>query len=944
MFRNPAICTVLLAACSAMSPCRAFAAKEFKDLSKDEMRKTFEAANLADDCYDDNVKARDGYKPSGNFVNSKNITVEGTLPDGRQVFTFNQYKHVVTGSSDLKILDATLNDVGQKMKGNYSSDGKAAINESINDAAAPCAYVYNPENGMITPLSGNDAKNAGYNPNPPNFAAQVLEKDGKTHIAFRGSGASVDDWADTNAGQSLGKVPVQFQMADQLVQSVQDTGSGDVELTGHSEGGGEVQYATLKSVERGENNVTGSAFNYQQLSTGVKSQFSDDVIKEAGNRVTYYRVGNDAVSGAKMLGDGTLGGKEEIHLGDASWKGGTGFGELVDAATGNMGDAHRVVTAIDMITAGIGQKVKDERNAAKEAARTESKRMQDYIDHAQKEKDAIRNEIKELGDKDPGRTAELMDRYKILTEGIDALKDKQKELKEKEDQEKAAKESESNDNGGAKKSGKKDLREGEAPLEDDTDGEGNTSAQGPDGPSLTKFLNDEANENEQKFQEGSTLNQTVAQEREQEAKNEIAQENADNTLNQGGDAAQKIADDSANATANAQDQNSWENHLSDALQQSVTAGLSSIGTTVGNELGNKIADDLTNQLFGDPDKDKGHGVAPGGNVSGGKGKGTKGKDKDGKGKDGKGEKGEGEEEDEEGAGGDGGKKVASDPGHGDSGKKTAEGNASNAKDGQTCHQCGTIGVCYKYYGHWFCADCSKKYYGGKPLTGDTGKMCNDSGKKDTGTKNGAGTKKDGGKKTTGGKCAHCGVSFDKISRCYSKKHGDSWCWACVHEEPLDNVKYDESKQKCSRCKRGCNILTYEKDANASYCPACMAAVMREKAGMKTQASGNANSGNVNGTASSSKGTGKKTEYGAYTCSWCGKKTNSIVSGVGSGVYCSNACYQKFLESRKQGKSSDARGLSVRTSEGLKLKRDDKPAMLPQHGSYYDMKEGKIKSY
>lgn len=892
MFRNSAICTILLAACAVLALPRAFAAKEFKDLSKDEMRKTFEAANLADDCYDDNVKARDGYKPSGNFVNSKNITVEGTLPDGRQVFTFNQYKHVVTGSSDLKILDATLNDVGQKMGGNYSSDGKAAINESINDAAAPCAYVYNPENGMITPLSGNDAKNAGYNPNPPNFAAQVLEKDGKTHIAFRGSGASVDDWADTNAGQSLGKVPVQFQMADQLVQSVQDTGSGDVELTGHSEGGGEVQYATLKSVERGEKNVTGSAFNYQQLSTGVKSQFSDDVIKEAGNRVTYYRVGNDAVSGAKMLGDGTLGGKEEIHLGDASWKGGTGFGELVDAATGNMGDAHRVVTAIDMITAGIGQKVKDARDAAKEAARTESERMQDYIDHAQKEKDAIRNEIKELGDKDPGRTAELMDRYKILTEGIDALKDKQKELKEKEDQEKAAKESESNDNGGAKKSGKKDLREGEAPLEDDTDGEGNTSAQGPDGPSLTKFLNDEANENEQKFQEGSTLNQTVAQEREQEAKNEIARENADNTLNQGGDAAQKIADDSANATANAQDQNSWENHLSDALQQSVTAGLSSIGTTVGNELGNKIADDLTKQLFGDPDKDKGHGVAPGGNVSGGKGKGK------GKGK-GEGEgKGEGDPE------------VAGDPGHGkgkDPGKSGDGGKQPNADTAGNCKRCG---VSFSKVPE--ASDADDKF-----TTSTVGISCK----------------------------GYCVI-------CLNDEIGSSK-WTKVYSE--EELKDREDPMQCTRCKRYISLSTTADErsddpvhgagtqwSGKMLCHSCVADLWREKTGVaKTTAGDSSSDGKVNGTYSSSSGPAKKTETGAYTCSWCGKKTNSIVSGVGSGVYCSNACYQKFLGSRKQGKPT-IQALSVSTKDRQELRRPQMKA--EDHGSYYDEETGKIKSY
>ena len=68
---------------------------------------------------------------------------------------------------------------------------------------------------------------------------------------------------------------------------------------------------------------------------------------------------------------------------------------------------------------------------------------------------------------------------------------------------------------------------------------------------------------------------------------------------------------------------------------------------------------------------------------------------------------------------------------------------------------------------------------------------------------------------------------------------------------------------------------------------------------KGDSGSSSDSGKVNGTYSSSNGDGKKTEYGAYTCSMCGKKTNSIVSGVGSGVYCSNACYQKFLDSRKK---------------------------------------------
>ena len=257
-------------------------------------------------------------------------------------------------------------------------------------------------------------------------------------------------------------------------------------------------------------------------------------------------------------------------------------------------------------------------------------------------------------------------------------------------------------------------------------------------------------------------------------------------------------------------------------------------------------------------------------------------------------------------------------------KKSDGKKPSNSQDGQKCNQCGTIGVCYKYYGHWFCADCSNKYYGGKPLTGDTGKTCNDSGKKDSG-------KKDSG----GAKCTRCQVSFSKIGQSPRSK---GICEACELED-LAKWKGGKGDLTCDKCGAKVSMTTHDKFGYGRICNNCYSGLLRTQAG-QDKSTGD---GKVNGTASSSKGTGKKTETGAYTCSWCGKKTNSIVSGVGSGVYCSNACYQKFLKSRNQGKSSDARGLSVRTSEAMK-KVEEKPAMLPPKGSYYDMKEGKIKSY
>ena len=317
---------VLATAFAATFTDHAYATKKFSDLSMGEMRQAFEDANLADDCYVDDVAVRDGYKPSGGFLNSQNITVRSKLPDGNTIFSFNDY----TQDKDRK----------------------------------PSAYVYNPKNGMITPYAGAAAAKAGYDSNPPNFCAQVLDKDGTTHIAFRGSAGNKNDWVDTNIGQGLGALPAQYVMADTLVQSVQNTGSGPVHLTGHSEGGGEVQWAMLESVARGNTDVSGSAFNYAQLSKGLKNMFPQEVHDKAGAQMKYFRVGNDVVSGSSLAGDGPLG--EDIHLGDAEWKG-DAVG-LIDP--NHAGQAHRVTTAISMITAAIGDKAKEDRQAKKGAEET----------------------------------------------------------------------------------------------------------------------------------------------------------------------------------------------------------------------------------------------------------------------------------------------------------------------------------------------------------------------------------------------------------------------------------------------------------------------------------------------------------------------------------------------------------------------------------------------
>ena len=468
------------------------------------------------------------------------------------------------------------------------------------------------------------------------------------------------------------------------------------------------------------------------------------------------------------------------------------------------------------------------------------------------------------------------------------------------------------------------MRGNEPALTDPTNGEGSQIPNGPEGPSFKNWMQKNEQKNEEKTKASSGLNKFVNQERDQETKNEISNQTSKDITNQGGDAAQAIGGQSASETANAQQQNSWTKHMSDAIQQSVTAGLSGIGAGFGDVAAGAIANEITKGWNnhgghggghggGEPSSEPGGGApSGGGGHGGGEPGGAPSGEPDG-GHDGDPSAGTGHDSGAPGhSSGEPGATQGDTSKSGDSTKsdeKKSDGKKpSNSQDGQKCNQCGTIGVCYKYYGHWFCADCSNKYYGGKPLTGDTGKTCNDSGK-DSGKKTSNATN------SSNGRCKCCGVAFDKSNTRTSPYGVSRCCHQCWYD---GKVKYDDN---------GNLVINGKIDAGSS----------------SSSSSSGSGAGKVNGTASSSKGTGKKTETGAYTCSWCGKKTNSIVSGVGSGVYCSNACYQKFLKSRNQGKSSDARGLSVRTSEAMK-KVKEKPAMLPQHGSYYDMKEGKIKSY
>ena len=423
------------------------------------------------------------------------------------------------------------------------------------------------------------------------------------------------------------------------------------------------------------------------------------------------------------------------------------------------------------------------------------------------------------------------------------------------------------------KDGGYSLRDGE----DLADPAGETGKGFPQKTEGNNFFTDVQKDRDEATIAANNLGTIITGEREQESKNEIAQQTADQTLNAGGENANQTLNETAANIANEQDKNSWTTAISDGLQQSLNTGLSSLGTSFGNELGKHVA----NEIFDDPDKPKGgaQGGAKGGSVAK---NGGKGKDKG---------KGEGE--------GEGEGKVAGDPGHGDSkdpGKAGGDGSGRVLCDscGWNLHDGGDYLTCLD--GKWYCSKCLSKNNGTLAVG-----------------------------HTDAGHCKKCGVSFDKIGEDILNP---GVCRACGDEakgaEDAAEQKWDSSPV-CSRCHQKCNGHYNNMKGYVILCYTCAGAVSREEAGVSTSSDGK-----INGTYSSSSGPANKTDTGAYTCSWCGKKTNSIVSGVGSGVYCSNACYQKFLDSRKQ-----SQGLSVRSKDAYKEDPSVKMRELPKDRQFRD---------
>ena len=203
-------------------------------------------------------------------------------------------------------------------------------------------YFFNPKNGMILPLYllpkeerkkyceklGIVSRRVLFQRSfldwllfhrQPDFAAQVFsfmdgaEAEGKKRekvaIVFRGTATLTDWWED--AIQCFGLTPPQFRLAADLVRAVCETTDKDILLIGHSEGGGEVQYALVKNSLRcwtGKREILGVTINSQRLSPRLLDELRLDVDEAyAQSHIFNYRTGPDIVSGWKALGIDLLG-------------------------------------------------------------------------------------------------------------------------------------------------------------------------------------------------------------------------------------------------------------------------------------------------------------------------------------------------------------------------------------------------------------------------------------------------------------------------------------------------------------------------------------------------------------------------------------------------------------------------------------------------------------
>jgi hypothetical protein len=256
--------------------------KNFSDLSLADMKLALQEVNLARNVYGNRESVEKGFKPSDAFLNSPHVVKLGFDPKGLPIFAFKSDDGQTSGMMVYDKANGMISPFVPKLW-----DGSAFLT-SFRFPTPDAAYV-----GIIMQP-------------PPNFYAQVLQSaNGEWHVSFRGT----EKWADwkENGLQFIGNIPPQYRVADMMSLAMAETTSGTVHYTGHSEGGGEVQYVILKNIERGNMNIEGTGYNSQRISEKILDSFKPATLETAQSLITQYRTQNDVVSGARELGEPLLG-------------------------------------------------------------------------------------------------------------------------------------------------------------------------------------------------------------------------------------------------------------------------------------------------------------------------------------------------------------------------------------------------------------------------------------------------------------------------------------------------------------------------------------------------------------------------------------------------------------------------------------------------------------
>lgn len=259
----------------------------FSELSLADMKSALQDVDLSRNVYANRESVAEGFKPSDAFLNSPHVVKLGFDPNGKPIFAFKSDNGQTSG---MMVYDKANGMISPFILNH--SDGSALLT-SFQFPTPDAAYF-----GILAQ-------------EPPNFHAQILQSaNGEWHVAFRGTG-TISDWIE-NGAQLLGNVPPQYRVADMLSMAMADTTSGTVHYTGHSEGGGEMQYVILKNIERGNLNIEGTGYNSQRLSGKILDSFKPATLEKARSLIAQYRTQNDVVSGWGALGDPLLGSVFEL--------------------------------------------------------------------------------------------------------------------------------------------------------------------------------------------------------------------------------------------------------------------------------------------------------------------------------------------------------------------------------------------------------------------------------------------------------------------------------------------------------------------------------------------------------------------------------------------------------------------------------------------------------